>query len=102
MSGADVVYAARSPMRGQSVAQFVETDIHDENAIAKLFSVMDTNGDLDFVVNTAAINHFKTIEEIDTVEWDDVNEVNLFVSMRCNRRRRARAFETMFVSCRGI
>ena len=92
-SGATVVYAARSPMEGQSVAQFVETDIHDENAIAKLFSVMDISGDLDFVVNAAAINYFKTIEEIDTVEWDDVNEVNLraafLISKQAARRMKA-------------
>ena len=77
MSGADVVYAARSPMRSKSVAEFVETDIRDENAITKLFATIDTNGALDFVINTAAINHFKTIEEIELLEWDDVNAVNL-------------------------
>lgn len=73
--GADVVYAARSGMRGESVARFIATDLHDEAAIGKLFAAID--GDLDFVINTAAINHCKTIDGIDAGEWDDVNAVNL-------------------------
>ena len=76
-SGAEVVYAARSPMLEPSVAQFVETDIQNENAITKLFVAIDKNGDLDFVINAAAINYFNKIEEIDALEWDNVNEVNL-------------------------
>ena len=76
-SGADVFYAARSPMQGHSAARFVETDLHDEGAIATLFATIDGEGDLDFVINTAAINHCKPIDLIDVGEWDDVNAVNL-------------------------
>lgn len=76
-SGGDVTYAARAPMKEQSAARFVETDLHDEDAICRLFTEMDGEGDLDFVINTAAINHCKPIAEIDADEWDDVNAVNL-------------------------
>jgi 3-oxoacyl-[acyl-carrier protein] reductase len=76
-SGADVVYAARSPMQGDCAARFVATDIHNEDDIKKLFTSIDGDGYLDFVINTAAINHCKTIDQIDAAEWDDVQSVNL-------------------------
>jgi NAD(P)-dependent dehydrogenase (short-subunit alcohol dehydrogenase family) len=80
-AGADVVYAARNPMEGEGEgntgAHFVETDLHDEGAILALFEKIDGLGDLDFAINMAAINHCKTIENIDADEWDDVLSVNL-------------------------
>lgn len=76
-SGATVFYAARSPMQGETTAQFIETDIHDEGSINRLFETIDESGELDFVINTAAINHCKPIDQIDANEWDDVNDVNL-------------------------
>jgi 3-oxoacyl-[acyl-carrier protein] reductase len=76
-SGANVVYASRSPMDAACGAQFIETDIHDEVAIIRLFEKIDEAGKLDFVINTAAINYCKKIDQIDAVEWDDVNNVNL-------------------------
>jgi 3-oxoacyl-[acyl-carrier protein] reductase len=76
-AGADVVYAARTPMEGDADAHFVETDLHDEDAILGLFESIDDRGDLDFAVNMAGINHCKTIEDINADEWDDVLNVNL-------------------------
>lgn len=76
-AGADVVYAARTPMEGDTGAHFVETDLHDEVAIRALFEQIDQRGGLDFAVNMAGINHTKTIEQIDIDEWDDVLTVNL-------------------------
>jgi len=76
-AGADVVYAARTPMKDDGGAHFVECDIHDEDAILALFKEIDGRGDLDFAVNVAGINHTKTIEGIDADEWDDVLNVNL-------------------------
>ena len=76
-AGADVVYAARTPMDGDTGAHFVETDLHDEDAILALFEAIDGLGALDIAVNMAGINYFKTIEDIDADEWDDVLDVNL-------------------------
>ncbi len=76
-AGADVIYAARTPMEGDTDAHFVETDLHDEEAILALFKKIDGLGDLDFAVNMDGINHCKTIEDIDSDEWDDVLNVNL-------------------------
>ena len=76
-AGADVVYAASSPMDEETDAHFVETDIRVEDAIQNLFEKVDGLGHLDFVVNMAGINHCKTIEDISTDEWNDVLNVNL-------------------------
>ena len=76
-AGADVFYASRSPANGETCGKFVKTDVHDEYAVAKLFTTIDDEGDLDFVINTSAINHCKSIVEIEAGEWDDVNAVNI-------------------------
>ncbi len=58
-------------------AHFVEADIRGEDAIRNLFEKVDERGYLDFVVNMAAINYYRSIEDIDADEWDDVLNVNL-------------------------
>lgn len=76
-AGAIVTYAARSPMVDDSTAQFIPTDIHSEDAVLDLFSRIDEAGGLDVMINLAAINFAKKIEDIETSEWDDVLSVNL-------------------------
>ena len=75
-SGADVIYASRSPME-EEVGLFHPTDISEESQIDLLFNRIDKLGNLDFLVNAAAINSWRTIENIGTTEWDDVLSVNL-------------------------
>lgn len=76
-AGADVIYAARTDRKDNCSARFIETDLHDEKAIRELFAAINSEGELHFVINSAAINHCKTIDQISSDEWDDVNNVNL-------------------------
>ena len=76
-AGADVIYAARTPMEDGNGAHFVEADIHNEAAILNLFEKIDERGDLDLAINMAAINYWNSIQDIDANEWDDVLNVNL-------------------------
>jgi 3-oxoacyl-[acyl-carrier protein] reductase len=75
--GANVVYAARTPMNNGDGAEFVRTDIRHEAEILDLFRRVDQGGNLDILINVAAINQCKKIEAIDISEWDDVLDVNL-------------------------
>ena len=76
-AGADVIYASRTPIEKENVGLFHATDIHNEADITALFQKIDELGNLDFLVNSAAINNWITIENIETAEWDDVLAVNL-------------------------
>ncbi len=76
-SGAETIYAARKPIANGSKAKFIEVDLNYENQIIDLFKEIDTFGQIDIVVNTAAINYCKTIDKIGIDEWDEVVRVNL-------------------------
>lgn len=76
-TGAEVVYTARNPMEESSGAKYVRADIHNERDILDVYQEVDRGGDLHIVVNVAAINHCKQIEQIGVAEWDDVLDVNL-------------------------
>jgi NAD(P)-dependent dehydrogenase (short-subunit alcohol dehydrogenase family) len=75
--GADVFYASRTPIDGETDAEFIEVDLNYESQIENLFTKIDKTGNIDFLVNTAAINYCKTFDQISTEEWDRVNHVNL-------------------------
>jgi NAD(P)-dependent dehydrogenase (short-subunit alcohol dehydrogenase family) len=75
--GADTFYAARNPGIKVEKAKFIKVDLNNENEIIDLFNVIDQDGAIDIVVNTAAINFCKKFDEISAVEWDLVERVNL-------------------------
>jgi 3-oxoacyl-[acyl-carrier protein] reductase len=77
--GADVFYASRNPSKDID-AQFISVDLHSEDQIVSLFSELKEYGQIDFVINTAAINFCKKIDEIDILEWDEVLKINLRAS----------------------
>lgn len=93
-SGANVAYASRTPIKGKSGAMFIKTDINDEKAIIRLFKILDKRGNIDFLINTAAINYCNPITEITSGEWDEVNQVNLraafLICKEATKRMKAR------------
>ena len=76
-SGATTFCAARNPPVGLDGAEFIKTALRQERDIERLFSVLEEQGGIDFVVNLAAVNHCKPAEEISTNEWNEVLDVNL-------------------------
>jgi NAD(P)-dependent dehydrogenase (short-subunit alcohol dehydrogenase family) len=77
LSGAETIYSARSPIESGSTAQFISVDLNYDDQIIDLFKEIDKSGEIDIVVNTAAINFCKKFDEIVIEEWDEVVRVNL-------------------------
>jgi NAD(P)-dependent dehydrogenase (short-subunit alcohol dehydrogenase family) len=75
--GAEVFYTARNPIKGDTNARFLSADINYEDQVIKLFNEIDKSGQIDIVVNTAAINFCKKFDKISIDEWDEVSRLNL-------------------------
>lgn len=73
---AEVFYLSRN--RNQELdelgAKHLKCDLRNEDNIKSCFSQLVS---LDFLINCAAINHCKKVEDISSQEWDDVLTVNL-------------------------
>jgi NAD(P)-dependent dehydrogenase (short-subunit alcohol dehydrogenase family) len=80
LQGAETFYAARKPSIDEKNANFIQVDVNNENEIIDLFQKIDKFGEIDIVVNTAAINFCKKFDEISVDEWDKVERVNLRAS----------------------
>lgn len=76
-SGAETIYASRSPIKEDINSRFISVDLSSEEQIETLFEKIDEIGTIDIVVNTAAINFCKGVDQISIDEWDDVLNVNL-------------------------
>ena len=76
-AGAETIYASRKPMEIRTSAKYCPVDLNFESQISELFNSIDLKGDLDIVVNTAAINFCKTIDQISSEEWGEVERINL-------------------------
>ena len=94
--GARTFYASRNPAEETTEAIFIKTNLSDENEIIDLFNSIDRHGPLSFLINTAAINYCKTIEEITTSEWDEVINVNLRAAFIICREAALRMKESGF------
>lgn len=57
-------------------------DVTDDDSVRRAF---DQAGDVDLVVNNAAIMWFGSMEETDVARWADVFDTNLFGAVRCMR-----------------
>lgn len=75
--GAEVFYASRKPTNSTSKAKFIQVDLNHESQINNLFLEIDKIGQIDALINTAAINYCKTFDCISVEEWDKVERVNL-------------------------
>jgi NAD(P)-dependent dehydrogenase (short-subunit alcohol dehydrogenase family) len=80
LQGAETFYAARKSSIDEKNANFIQVDVNNENEIIDLFQKIDKFGEIDIVVNTAAINFCKKFDEISVDEWDKVERVNLRAS----------------------
>lgn len=77
-AGARAFYASRHPMLDEpDGAVHLPCDITDENQVTAMFRTLDEKGGLDFMVNSAAINYAKKIEDVSYEEWRRVVNVNL-------------------------
>jgi len=78
-AGAKVFYASRNPIMNGSKngAIHVPTDLTKNDEIDNLFREVDSFGPLDVLVNSAAINYTKKIEDISEDEWEIVIKTNL-------------------------
>ena len=87
-AGADVVICDIQTDAGQATADavaglgrkslFVETDISDADAVQELMDRAGAEmGGLDILVNNAAIEYFRSIEETTIEEWDKTQAVDL-------------------------
>ena len=76
-AGGHVFYASRTPMIENTKGIFVRTDLSKPEEITSLFQKINEEGSIDIVVNSAAINYCKPIDEITTDEWDEVFAINL-------------------------
>jgi NAD(P)-dependent dehydrogenase (short-subunit alcohol dehydrogenase family) len=93
--GAEVFYASRHPFLGEKKAKFIKVDLNYESQIMNLFSELDKFGEIDVMINTAAINYCKKFDEISVDEWDEVERVNLraafilckYASIRMKRQK---------------
>jgi len=93
--GAKVFYASRRPASEDTLAKFIKVDLNKEKQIIQMFEEIDKSGDLDIVVNTAAINFCNKIDNISTDEWDMVESVNLRAAFIISRESVVR------MKCRG-
>ena len=73
-AGAFVSYLSRQPMGDFTRAKHISCDLSIPAEILKAFEKIDN---LDFLVNVAAINYCKPIQQIDPEEWDEVLSINL-------------------------
>ena len=75
-SGANVYYISRVKSRCKKIskAKHLKCDIQNVEELYNTFSKVKK---LDFLINVAAINFCKKIEDIDIDEWDKVLAVNL-------------------------
>ena len=71
---ASVTYLSRNPSESLSDAHHILCDIRDTTQISNAFSQIKN---IDFLINVAAINFCKKINEISAYEWDEVMSVNL-------------------------
>jgi NAD(P)-dependent dehydrogenase (short-subunit alcohol dehydrogenase family) len=72
----DVARAAGSKLR------VAEMDVTDDESVCRLF---DATGDVDVLVNNAAVVWFGSAEETDVARWVEVFDTNLFGTVRCMR-----------------
>jgi NAD(P)-dependent dehydrogenase (short-subunit alcohol dehydrogenase family) len=75
-TGAEVYYMSRNKNIDleKSGAKHIRCDLRDENKISESFDKIES---IDFLINSAAINFCKSVEDIDVDEWDDVFSVNV-------------------------
>ena len=78
-SGASVFYISRNPINDLSFkkAIHIQTDLKNESEIINAFKIIDRYGDIDILINSAAINFTNKFEKISSEEWDDVLNLNL-------------------------
>ena len=76
-SGADVISVSRTSQITSNGARDFTIDIRIERDVIDFIRELENQGDLDFLINMAAVNYFRKIDEIETTEWDDVFKVNL-------------------------
>lgn len=77
-AGAKAFYASRHPMEDEPAgATHLSCDITDENQVSAMFGSIAEHGGLDYMINSAAINFAKKIEEVSYEEWRNVIQVNL-------------------------
>ena len=75
--GADTFYASRRANKEEKKAKFIEVDLNNKDEIIDLFEKIDQVGEIDIVINAAAINFCKRFDEISPDEWEQVERVNL-------------------------
>lgn len=77
-SGAKTFYASRKPMdNAPEGVTHLECDITDEAQVKAMYKALDEHGGPDFMINSAAINFAKKIEDVSYEEWRSVISVNL-------------------------
>jgi len=78
-AGSRVLYASRHPIKSPEFkfATHISVDLTKEAEIEKVFTVVDSYGIPDILVNSAAINFIKKIEDISIEEWNLVIQTNL-------------------------
>lgn len=85
--GANVIIASRDKASGEKAAKqigakFVQCNVTDEKAVAKLFSL----NQLDILVNNAGIYDYGKIDGLGLDDWNSVLDVNLkgvFLCTKC-------------------
>ena len=73
-AGASVIYLSRNSSSSLDGVQHISCDLRQEDQVAIAF---DSIKSIDFLINVAAINYCKRIDNISVDEWDDVIAVNL-------------------------
>lgn len=74
-ANANVIYVSKNPAHKKpDLAKHITCDISSISSINKLFKSISS---LDILVNVAAINYCKEINDINIKEWDHVMNVNL-------------------------
>jgi NAD(P)-dependent dehydrogenase (short-subunit alcohol dehydrogenase family) len=77
-AGARTFYASRRPMDGEPRdVEHLPCDITDEDRVRTMFATLEELGGPDFMINSAAINFAKKIEDVPFEEWRNVMRVNL-------------------------
>ena len=78
-AGSRVLYASRHPMKDaeSNDAIHIPVDLTKKDEIEKLFKVVDSYGTPDMLINSAAINFSKKIQDISIEEWELVMKTNL-------------------------
>ncbi|HEY0917614.1 3-hydroxybutyrate dehydrogenase [Devosia sp.] len=62
---------------GGGAAEFVEADLRDRHAIARLMQDLNDGGGLDILVNNAGMQRVAAIDRFVPEDWDDMLAVNL-------------------------